>query len=466
MPDVDTLEMRQSKQMIRISFFAVMLLSLLSQAVAQPLATSTEKLSIIDKIVAKVDNHIILKSELDMGIIQAKQGGEKFRSKMECKVLEGLVLSKMMLAKAEIDTIKIDDKVVDDQLERRMQYMIATIGSKEKLEAYYKKTVDQFKLELRKQVKEQLLAQKVQKEITDGIKVTPAEVRRFFAAIPKDSIPYFSKEVEVGQIVIKPKESRKTKQEARKRAEELRNRLLKGEDFEDLAKEYSEDPGSAKVGGNLGFWGKGDMTPNYENTALRLKAMEISEVVESPFGFHIIQLLERKGAKYNSRHILIRPKFSTDDKAEAIEKLDSLKRMILRDSISFLQAAKKYTEDQATKESGGLFVDQASGSTKIALENLDPVVYFIIDTMQVGTMTAPIPFRTEDNKEAYRIVYFKSKTAPHYANLKEDYQKIQAACLLQKKQKAVQTWFEKTRTEVFVNIEDEYKGCTLFKDGF
>jgi peptidyl-prolyl cis-trans isomerase SurA len=296
--------------------------------------------------------------------------------------------------------------------------------------------------------------------------VTPAEVRRFFYAIPKDSVPYFSTEVEVGQIVLIPKESKKTKAAARKRAEELHERLLKGEDFETLAREFSEDPGSAKEGGNLGFWGKGDMTPNYEQTALKLKNKEISGVIESPFGYHIIQLIERKGPQYNSRHILIRPKSSTEDKQETIDMLDSLRNRIIKDSITFEKAAKKYSEDPNTKEFGGLFIDQGSNSPNVPLENLDPVIYFIIDTMKVGEISLPMQFRTENNKEAFRILFYKARTAPHTANLKDDYQKIMNACLLQKKQKTLKAWFEKSRLEVFVNVDAEYSSCNLFKEGF
>jgi len=420
---------------------------------------------VIDQIVGKVDNYIILKSEIDLGVIQAESSGEKLDGNRECKVLEQIVLSKLMLAKAEIDSVTVEERQVDDQLDRRMQYMIQSIGGREKLEAYYKKTVDQFKAELRKQVKEQLIAQKMQESISKGIKVTPGEVKRFYNAIPKDSLPYFSKEVQVGQISMVIKQGKAAKQQAKQRAIDLRKRILAGEDFATLAKEYSEDPGSGSQGGNLGFWGKGDMVAPYEAAALALKPGQTSEVVESQFGFHIIQLIERKGAKYDSRHILIRPTPNASDKEETIKELDSLRRLILIDSLKFDQGAKKYSDDADTKDHGGFFIDQNTNTNRVPLENLDPVIYFIIDTMQVGEITKPLPYRTPDGKDGFRIIYYKAKFAPHEANLRDDYQKIYNACLLQKKQKALRTWFEKSRTEVFVEIEPEFQNCELFKDG-
>ena len=419
----------------------------------------------IDEIVGKVDNYIILKSEIELGVIQAQSSGEKLKGDLNCKVLEQIVLSKLMLAKAEIDSVTVEERQVDDQLDRRMQYMIQTIGSREKLEAYYKKTVDQFKSELRKQVKEQLIAQKMQESISKNIKVTPGEVKRFYNAIPKDSLPYFSKEVQVGQIVLTVKQGKAAKQEAKKRALEIKQRVLNGEDFATLAKELSEDPGSAAQGGNLGFWGKGDMVAPYEAAALALKPGQTSDVVESQFGFHIIQLIARKGAQYDSRHILIRPNPNANDKEETTKQLDSLRNLILIDSLKFDQGAKKFSDDNETKDQGGFFVDPNTNTNRVPLENLDPVIYFIIDTMQVGEITKPMPFRTADGKEAFRVVFFKAKYAPHEANLKDDYQKIYNACLLQKKQQALRTWFEKSRTEVFVEVDPQFNNCELFKDG-
>lgn len=417
----------------------------------------------LDKIVAKVDNQIILKSEVELGYLQAVQQGEKVPpgTDLRCKILETLVVNKLLLAKAELDSVRVESKQTEDELTRRMNYMIASIGSKEKLENYYGKSVEQFKSELRKQVHDQLVVRKMQESITKDLKVTPAEVRRFFNDIPKDSLPYFSKEVEVGQIVKYAKVSRTRKAEARQKILKLRERIQNGESFEDLAKIYSDDPGSANQGGNLGFWGRGVMAPEFEAAALRLKKGEMSEPVETQFGFHLIELLDRRGDEYNSRHILIKPSTSGLSLDEPRAYLDSLRRMVLADSISFEKAAKEHSDDQATKQSGGFFTDQATNTSRVPLENLDPVVFFTIDTMQVGRISAPLVYRSEDGKEGMRILYFKSKTAPHEANLRDDYQKIQNAALSRKKADALSTWFEKTRSEVYISVDPEYNSCKL-----
>ncbi len=416
----------------------------------------------LDRIIAKVDNYIILQSDLEVAYQQALASNDRMGLDTRCHVLENLVISKLMLAKADIDTIKVDDKLVEDQLDRRMAYMVQQVGGRDKLESQYHKTVDQLKNELRRSVKEMMVTQKVQEGITKDVKITPAEVKKFFTDIPKDSIPFFSKEVEVAQLVLMPRISRAAKLEAKAKLFSIKERIEKGEKFEELAQTYSEDPGSGRAGGDLDWAGKGMMVPEFEAAALRLKPGEMSELVETQFGYHLIKLVERKGEQYHSKHILIKPATAKADLAEASRVLDSIRTAILTDSITFEKAAKKYSEDPQTKGTGGFFTDPGTGSTRIPLENLDPVVYFVIDTLQPGEISAPMLLR-QDEKEAMRIIYYRGKLAPHEANLKDDYQKIYAATLNQKRGKALSKWFEKTRGEVFINVIDDYKSCELFK---
>ena len=275
---------------------------------------------VIDKIIAKIDNQIILKSELEISYLQyaaslsdEQAGSYAVSENLKCELFESLIINKILLAKAEIDSVTVENKVVDDQLKRRMEFFVAQIGSKEKLEEFYDKSIEELKNELRKQVKEQLILQKMQDNITQKIKITPAEVKKFFNKIPEDSLPYFSTEVQVAQIVRFPQISREQKIKAKIKLKKIRERILNGEDFATLAKEYSEDPGSAKLGGELGFWKIGELAPEYEAAALNLKPSGISKVTESQFGFHLIQLIERRGNEYNSRHILIKPNSSVLD---------------------------------------------------------------------------------------------------------------------------------------------------------
>jgi peptidyl-prolyl cis-trans isomerase SurA len=308
-----------------------------------------------------------------------------------------------------------------------------------------------------------MIIQKMQDNITNKIKVTPGDVKKFYNGIPKDSLPYFSTEVEVGQIVKKAFVSTGQKSLAKKKLEEIRQRIINGEDFCELAKIYSEDPGSGKLCGELGYFNKGDLVPPYEAAALKLKAGETSPVIESEFGYHIIQLLGRKGNEYSTRHILIKATSSQQDISTSAEYLDSLRTAILAGKINFEKAAKEYSDDKATSANGGMFQDPNTGDTRIPLENVDPALFFVIDTMKVATITPPFAFRMEDGTEAMRIVYYKSKIPPHQANLKDDYQKILTATQEEKKNNAINLWFDKTKGEVYIDIHQDYKNCQILQ---
>jgi len=422
---------------------------------------------LIDKIIAKVDNYIVLKSELEIAYLQFMQSDEaKFavdKSKIRCTILESLVINKLLLAKAEIDSVTIDKETLESQLDRRMQYFIAQFGSDKKLEEYYKKSIDELKNDMRRQVRDQMITERMQGQITSDIKVTPGQVANFYKTIPKDSLPYFSTEVEVGQIVRYAEISQEQKKLYLDRAYEIRSQLLAGADFCTLAKKYSEDPGSTKQCGELGFFKKGDLVKPYETAALRLTPGEFSDVVESEFGFHIIQLVERRGNEYSTRHILIKPNSSYKDLSNAEAFLDSIRLNIINNVISFSKAAKEYSVDKTTKNNGGMFVDE-SGSSRVPMEKLEPGVFFVIDTIKAGAISRPVRYRTEDNHDAVRIIFYKSKTPAHQANLKDDYPKIYQATLDEEKNKAINKWFDKTKGEVYISIDEEYRNCDILKD--
>jgi peptidyl-prolyl cis-trans isomerase SurA len=428
---------------------------------AQPVAQK----QVLDKIIGKVDNHIVLRSEMEAMYLQYMASNQfKFTTdNIRCSVLESLLINKLLLAKADIDSVYVEDKMVDDQLDRRMAYFVQQIGSEQKLEEYYNKSISELKKDLRRQVKEQMIGQKMQDKISGNIKLTPGEVRKFYAQIPADSLPYFSKEAEVGQIVIEASVGKEQKKQAKEALQELKNKILAGASFAELAKVNSQDPGSGANGGELGFFKKGELVPEYEAAALKLKPGELSDIVESQFGFHLIQMIERRGLEFNTRHILIKPASSTLDISATSEILENLRRRILADSISFSKAAKDHSQDKSTAESGGLFVDPNSGTSMIPVESLDPSVFFVIDTMKVGQITHAIPYRTPEGKEAMRIIYLKKIMAPHKANFDDDYQKILAAAVAERKNKVLSEWFEKTKKEVFIDVDDEYKTCDILK---
>jgi peptidyl-prolyl cis-trans isomerase SurA len=418
---------------------------------------------LVDKIIVKVDNYIVLKSELEGTYQSYLADGNPPSEEAKCSLLNRLIVNKLMVAKAEIDSVVVTDESVDQNTTRRMQMILQSSGnSPEELERAYGKTMDEIKLDLRDQVREQMLGNEMTSKITSDIVVTPAEVRRFFNKIPADSLPFYSSDVEIAQIVKIAEVSQAQKDQTRQKLIDLRDRILRGEDFSKLAREFSEDPSAQYNGGDMGYVGRGAMVPQFEATAFKLRKGEISMPFESPFGFHIMQLLDRRGNEYNSRHILIAATPSEEDINRTEKFMDSLRMQIVNDSISFLKAAKEYSDDPDTKNQGGFFTD-ADGGTKISIKEIDPVVYFTIDTMKVGQISRPIIYRTDDGKDAVRILFFKSKLPPHQANLKDDWHRIQAAALAEKKDIALEKWFRKARKDVFINIDPEYDNCGLLE---
>lgn len=424
-------------------------------------ANAQSEAKTVDKIIAKVDNYIILESDLAIAYKDYLSRGGNQSTDGRCEVLENLIVNKLMLAKAEIDSVTVPEAQVDAQLESRMNMMVQQIGSEEKIEEYYGKTLDEFKVEIRDDVKEQMIISEMQRTITKDLEVTPNQVQKFFDNIPKDSLPFYSTQVQVGQIVKKPTMSTEAKENIKARLNGLRERILEGENFEDIARLYSQEPGAKQTGGNIGYFERGQLAPEYEATALRLKPGEISKPVETDFGFHIIELLDRRGNEFNTRHILILPKFTNKDMDRTIQYLDSIRSLIINDSISFEKAAAEYSDDMNTSSSGGYFIEGEAGGTKISVDELDPNIFFTIDTMEVGSITKPIVFRQQDRSEAVRIIYFKDKIRPHRADIRKDYQKIKQAALNKKKSEKLAKWFQDSKSEVFIILDDHYKDCQI-----
>lgn len=419
---------------------------------------------VVDKIIAKVDNYIVIKSELERAYQDYLTNGGSPSQEAKCQYLGMLVRNKLMLAKAEIDSVVVLDGEVDLNTQNRMDMILAQSGrTVDELEALYGKTMEQVRLELREQIREQMIVSRMEEEMTKGIVVTPSEVKRFFNRIPKDSLPYFSASVEVAQIVKIAKVNEAQENETKGQLISIRNRILAGEDFSKMAKEYSDDPSVIQNGGDMGWSGRGRMVPEYEAMAFKLKPNEISMPFKSPFGIHIMQLIERRGNEYNSRHILMSPKPSQADLDAASNYLDSLRTLIMNDSIKFETAAKEYSDDVNTKGNGGFFSDR-DGGQRLTVDELDPIVFFKLDSMKVGDISKPIAYRTDDGKDAVRILFYKARIAPHQASLEQDWTKIQAATLNEKKEKILEKWFQKARLDVFINIDPTYDYCGLLAE--
>jgi peptidyl-prolyl cis-trans isomerase SurA len=415
----------------------------------------------LDRIIVKVDNYFILKSEVENQYQQYLTSGQA-DAPNRCQILEGLVVNKLMLAKAEIDSVIVEDKRIEAELTSRMEQMEGQYGSAKNIVEAYGKSIATLKEDLRSSLKEQLTGRKMQDKITDDVKITPKEVAAFFNEIPRDSLPYLPAEVEISHIIRIAKPNKNQKEELYAKLMDFRRRVEKGESFEDLAKVHSEDLGSGKRGGDLGFAKRGAMVAPFEAAALRMKPNQMSEVVESEFGFHLIQLLEIRGQEYHARHILLRPDYQKLDLTDPTKFLDSIRVLVQRDSTTFEKAAKEFSEDKPTQDAGGVLMDASTGTNRLAYDGtMDPALFFALDSMKVGTISTPIPFRTDDGRSAVRILYFKAKHPPHFANLKDDYQKLAQITLSRKKNNAIEKWFLKAKDDVFIFIDEEYKDCRI-----
>jgi peptidyl-prolyl cis-trans isomerase SurA len=454
---IKNLRSTDSLLMFMKRFFVIMMLFITWQVSAQ----ETDGF-VVDEIISKVDNYIVLKSELDRAYQDYLTNGGSPTQQVRCQYLAMLIRNKLMMAKAEIDSVVVPDADVDSNTKRRMDAIMAQAGnSPEDLEAKFGKTLEQVQVELRDQIREQMIVGKMEGKIAENITITPSEVKRFFNKL--DTLPYFSASVEVAQIVRVAKVSDSQKQETKRLLMDIRNRILTGEDFTTLAKKYSADPSVTMNGGDMGFVGRGQMVPEFEATSFKMKAGEISMPVETQYGLHIIQLVERRGNEYHSRHILISPTPSQQDLDDATQYLDSLRTLILADSMTFQKAAKEYSDDTRSKANGGFFTDE-DGGTRLPVEELDPVVYFKIDSMNVGDISLPLMYRTDQGRDAVRILFYKSRIGPHEASLKEDWHRIQNAALNEKKNRILEKWFQKARQDVFINIDASYDFCGILRE--
>ncbi|HAH37381.1 MAG TPA: peptidylprolyl isomerase [Algoriphagus sp.] len=448
--------------MNKLNLLTLILFSLFftQQAIAQESSVSGQ---VLDKIVAKVDNNILLESDVQKTFLEAvAQSQQGMTPPSRCDVFETLLINKLMVAKAEIDSVIVTEAEVMLQADNRFNMVLQQIGGDENtLLQVYGKTAEQLKNEIYDVMKEQLTVQRMRDKITQGLTVSPAEVRSFFQSIPQDSLPFFSAEVTVGQIVKKPEVNPQVKENIYNQLKQFKEDILAGRaDFADLARRYSEDPGSGAQGGDLGFFRRGELAPEYEATALSLRQGEISDPVETQFGFHMIQLLENKGGSYNTRHILRIPQATEDDIKKTERYLDSLKTEIEAGRLEFAKAAKDYSDDRNTSDNGGFFTDPGTSSNRLTLRTLeDPVLYFTIDSMKVGSISKPIRFEDPREGTKVRILYYKAKYPAHRANLNDDYEKMKAAALRKKEDEILSTWFVTAKEDVFIDIDPAYDRC-------
>lgn len=415
---------------------------------------------VIDRVIAVVGNNPILESEVEAKRVQAKLDSTSFN---RCNALEDLLYQKLLLAQAVRDSVDVTDEQVENELDRRLRMYIPQFGSIQAFESFYGKSIEKFKEEFREELREILVVQKMQSTITDGITISPSEVKEFFDAIPKDSIPLINAEIEVGHIVRTPKVNPELKKYAKDKLESIRQEIISGKkDFATAAILYSNDPGSAPQGGLYKNIQRGAFVSEFDAVAFRIKEKEISDVFETEYGYHILTVDSRRGEELDVRHILIKPQPAPADIVAAKAFLDSIADLVRKDSISITEAASRFSDDEETKHSGGLIANPYTGSTKFEMSELsqiDPSLVFTIDKLKAGELGSPTITQTRSGSEAYHIIYVKSRTEPHRANLKDDYQRIQDEALAEKKEKSVNVWIKKKVAGTFVRIDADYKNC-------
>ncbi len=447
------------KKVFHILFSLIFLMTLQPALRAQQ--PTGQNLQLVDKVVAVIGGKIILQSEVNERIQEYQNEKVGDTVNIHCKVIEDLMYEKLLLIEAEKDTtIIISDAQVAQEFDKRMNYYISQLGSKEAFEKWYGKSVEQYKEELKPDVRDLLMAQQMRGKVVDNLSVSPEDVRKYYESIPKDSIPGINAQEEIAQITKMPVLTVEEKQIAKEKCEELRQRVVKGEDMAPLAILYSGDPGSAPKGGVYMNVRKKEFDPEFERVAFSLKDSEVSQVFETQFGYHFIQLIHRHGELVDLRHILIIPLVSDVDMEKCREQLDSVERLIKKDSITFSDAAAKFSDDKPTKFNGGVITNPQTGTSKWDMSQLGELELSYTINMNPGDISDPEMYSTPDAKKGYRIVLLKNRTKPHKANLKDDYQEIQAAAMGKKQQKIIGDWINRKLKEgVYVHIDKDYQQC-------
>ncbi|MEZ4985385.1 MAG: peptidylprolyl isomerase [Saprospiraceae bacterium] len=417
--------------------------------------------AVIDKVVAMVGSEVILLSEVEEQYSAAIAQNPTLPADIRCEIVDQLLVSKLLVNQAKLDSVLVSEEEVEEQLNARIERILAYMNDDvTQFEAYYGQTITQVKEQFREDLRAQILSERMRGQVLANVKVTPSEVKTFFERIPRDSLPYFSSEVEVGEIVYVPPVNAVERQRAIDKLNKLRAQITAGETtFYEAAQKFSDD-GSARIGGDLGWAKRGKFVPEFEAAAYQLENGQMSEVVESEFGFHLIQLEERRGNSIHVRHILVRPEITDEDLVMARQHLDSVRQLIVNDSLTFSLAVKKFGSDkEQSYNNDGRMINPATGNTFFEVADLDPDIYFTIDTMKIGDISAPFAFAAPAGETFYRIVQLQSRSDPHKANLQQDYDKIQEATKQSKQNDHLSTWIEEKVRATYVLLDSRYDTC-------
>jgi len=417
---------------------------------------------VIDQILAVVGSNPILKSDIETQAIQNQAQGQAVQGDSKCIILEQLLEQKLLLAEAELDTlIVVGDNQINQQMDRRMNYFIENIGSEKEVEKYFSKSIVQLKAEMSETIKESLKTEQMQAKIIDKVTVTPSEVRQFFRQMSAKEVPEIGSQLEYAQLTMLPSITEKQDLEVKAKLRDFKKRIENGDNFATLAIMYSEDPGSARNGGEMDYVGRAMLDQTFATEAFNLKPNQVSKVIRSEFGYHIIQLIDRKGEKIKCRHILIRPKIDAKELESAKLRIDSIADFVRTGKMTWEQASYLYSSDKNTKNNGGLVTSQRTGSSKFEMSELDPDVSKVIADMNIGDTSRPFLTLDDKQREVYKVIKLNNKTKSHKANIQDDYQKISEMFLAQKKEEVYRKWIAKQQAKTYIHVDDSYANCNF-----
>jgi peptidyl-prolyl cis-trans isomerase SurA len=418
---------------------------------------------VIDKVIAVIGDNVILHSDIEEQVDQMTLSDMPVKENTRCELVEDLMYQKLFVNQAKLDSVEVSEEQIEQELNRRLRYFISQIGSEEELVKFYGKTIEEIKADFKDEVEEILLIQTMQQEVVGSVRVSPIDVREFYNSIPKDSLPYINSQARVAQIVKMPPISGEEEDRLKSKLREFKKRVENGEDFGTLAYLYSADPGSAEQNGELGMMDKTDLVAEFANAATGLAPDQMSDIVKSPFGYHLIQMIERKGDRINVRHILLIPQVSPKDLQKAKVSLDSLKNQIETiDTLTFAKAALEFSTDDETRMNGGEMINPVDGTNLFELETLgqiDRSLLFTVQKLEKDEISTAELFQTVDGKRAYRLVQLKEVTKPHIANLNDDYNRLQETTKRKKENDQLEEWINDHKNSAYIWVDKAYTTC-------
>ena len=424
---------------------------------------------LVESIAGIAGNEVIYLSDVENAVAQQVMSGDRTPvTTLRCMIFEKILTDKLFVDQARIDSVEVSDQTIESNLNMTLNRYIAQAGSEKALEDYFRKSMIEIRRDIKKAMREQQVIGEVQNTLVKEISVTPAEVKKFYNGIPKDSLPKIPAMVQISLIQLDPPENEQNKADARQKLLDLRSRILAGESFSILAVLYSEDIESAKKGGEIGFSARGELEKAYSDAAFSLSKNAVSRIIETRYGFHIIQLIDRMGEMVNTRHILIRPKVKPEEAITAVNKLDSIADLVRKDSITFERAAMRFSTHKDSRINGGKYVknDPESRVTWFTLEELDKETYVRVRDLKIGEISEPFKTVDENGNTVFRIVKLDSQTPAHVADLNTDYQALNSLTLRQKQQKIYTQWIDKKIGITYIRVSDEFKSCPFANKGW